>query len=154
MKRVVQVLLLLALATLTAAAQDASRSFPLGKTFKVVSISGFDVQKAAMTLRVAAEPQSNRMAGSGHAGCNSWSANVVLREEQIDITNVVTTKKFCGKPRMTSEQAFLTSLKSAQRWRLDDKSRLILEGEAARLLLTAGGLDKQTEKKSDKKPAR
>ena len=49
---------------------------------------------------------------------------MVLREEQIDFTNVVTTKKFCGKPRMTSEEAFLTTLKSTARWRLDDKSRL------------------------------
>jgi DNA ligase-associated metallophosphoesterase len=119
-----------------------------------LSISGFDVQKAAITLRVAPEPQSNRMVGSGHAGCNSWSANVVLREEEIDITNMVTSRKFRGKPRMTSEEALLTSLKSAQRWRLDDKSRLIIEGEAAWLLLTAGRADKQPEKKSGKKSAK
>ena len=43
---------------------------------------------------------------------------------------------------MTTEEAFLTTLKSAQRWRIDDKDRLIMEGEAARLLLTAGGADK------------
>jgi hypothetical protein len=53
---------------------------------------------------------------------------------------------------MTSEEAFLTTLKSAQRWRIDDKNRLIVEGEAARLLLTTGGADRQPEKKSDKKP--
>lgn len=144
--------LLLVLITVPAGAQEASRKFPLGRTFKVVSISGFDVQRAAMTLTVAPEPQSNRLVGSGHAGCNSWTAGVVLREDQIDITNIVTTKKMCPKPRMTSEEAFLTTLKSAQRWRTDDKGRLVVEGEAARLLLTAGGADRQPEKKSDKKP--
>jgi heat shock protein HslJ len=135
-----------------AAAQEKPRSFPLGKSFKVVSISGFDVQKAGMTFTIAPEPQSNRLIGSGNAGCNSWTAGVVLREDQIDITNIVTTRKICPKPRMTSEEAFLTTLKSAQRWRIDDKNRLIVEGEAARLLLTTGGADRQPEKKSDKKP--
>ena len=37
---------------------------------------------------------------------------------------------------MTTEDAFLTTLNTAQRWRLDDKNRLIIEGEAGRLLLT------------------
>jgi heat shock protein HslJ len=154
MMRVFHVPLLLAVLMGPAAAQDAARKFPLSKPFKVISISGFDVQKAGMTLTIAPEPQGNRLVGSGHAGCNGWSATAVIREDQIDVTNVVTTKKFCGKPRMTSEEAFLTTLKSAQRWRIDDKSRLILEGEAARLLLTAGGAGKRPEARSDKKPAK
>ena len=49
---------------------------------------------------------------------------------------------------MTAEEAFLTTLQSAQRWRIDDKSRLIIEGEAARLLLTAGGADKQPDEEA------
>ena len=152
MMRVIQASLFLAAMALPAAAQDA-RKFPIGKAFKVVSISGFDVQKAGMTLTISAEPHSNRLVGSGNAGCNSWTASVVLRDDQIDITNVVTTRKFCGKPRMTSEEAFLTTLKSAERWRLDDKQRLILEGTAARLLLTGGGSDKRTEAKPDRNAA-
>ena len=128
----------------------AQSKFPMGQTFKVISISGFDVQKAGITFAVAAEPQSNRLVGNGSAGCNSWSATVVLREDQLDITNIITTRKMCPKPRMTTEQAFLTTLKSAQRWRIDDKQRLIVEGEAARLLLTAGG----PAKPSGKKPAK
>jgi heat shock protein HslJ len=149
--RALYVPVLLSVIVTPAAAQDALRNFPLGRSFKVVSISGFDVQKVNMTFAVAPEPQTNRLVGSGHAGCNNWTATVVLREDQIDITNIATTRKFCGKPRMTSEEAFVTSLKSAQRWRIDDKNRLILEGEAARLLLTASGADKKSGKKSDKK---
>jgi heat shock protein HslJ len=146
--------LLLAGLALPAAAQHKARNFPAGQSFKVISISGFDVQKARMTFTVTPEPQGSRWTGSGHAGCNHWTAGVVVREDQIDITNVVTTRKFCGKPRMTSEEAFLTTLKSAQRWRIDDKNRLILEGEAARLLVTAGGADKQPDRKSDKQSDR
>jgi heat shock protein HslJ len=145
---------LVVLTIVAATAQEKPPGFPLGRSFKVISISGFDVQRAGMTFAVAPEPQSNRLIGSGSAGCNSWTAGVVLREDQIDITNIVTTRKMCPKPRMTSEEAFLTTLKSAQRWRIDDKNRLILEGEAARLLLTAGGADRQPEKKSDKKSAK
>ena len=139
MMRVLHVPLLLAAFALPAAAQDAARNFPLGKPFKVISISGFDVQKAGITLTITPESQSNRWVGSGNAGCNNWTAGVVIREDQIDIMNVATTRKMCPKPRMTTEEAFLTTLKSAQRWRIDDKNRLIIEGEAARLLLTGSG---------------
>jgi heat shock protein HslJ len=122
---------------LPAAAQD----FPLGKQFKAISISGFEVVQAAMTLTIARD-QKGDLKGSGHAGCNSWNAKVMLREDQIDVIEVVTTKKFCGKPRMNTEEAFLTTLKSAHRWRMDDKGRLIIEGEAARLLLRPDAGDK------------
>jgi heat shock protein HslJ len=150
MMRMLHVPLVLAALTLPAAAQDAARNFPLGKPFKVISISGFDVQKAGITLTITPELQSKGWVGGGNAGCNNWTAGVVIREDQIDIMNVATTRKMCPKPRMTTEEAFLTTLKSAQCWRIDDKNRLIIEGEAARLLLTAGGADKHPEKKPAK----
>jgi heat shock protein HslJ len=128
----------------------AQSKFPAGQTFKVISISGFDVQKAGITFAVTAEPQSNRLVGNGNAGCNNWTTTMVLREDQLDITNIVTARKMCPKPRMTTEEAFLTTLKSAQRWWTNDKQRLIVEGEAARLLLTAG----EAGKPAGKKPAK
>jgi heat shock protein HslJ len=130
MMRIMSCLLLCMALAQPAAAQE----FPVGTTFKAISISGFDVQKAGLTLTVARGADGAR--GSGHAGCNGWSAQVTVRDDQIDFSNIVTTRKFCGKPRMNTEQAFLTSLRSARRWRLDGR-RLIIEGEAARLLLTA-----------------
>ncbi len=128
----------------------AAQSFPLDKPFKVISISGYEVAKIGMTLKVARE--GGQLRASGHAGCNGWTATAVIRDEQIDLIDIATTKKFCGAPRMKSEEAFLTSLRSAHRWRLDDKGRLILEGDAARLLLTAGGANAPAEKKPAKKP--
>ena len=139
-------LLLLLFLLLPAAAQN----FPLDRPFKVISISGYEVAKIGMTLKVARE--AGQLRASGHAGCNGWTATAAIRDEQIDLAEITTTKKFCGKPRMTSEEAFLTSLRSAHRWRLDDKGRLILEGDAARLLLTAGGAEAPMEKKPAKKP--
>ena len=105
MMRMLHVPLVLGALTLPAAAQDAARNFPLGKPFKVISISGFDVQKAGITLTITPELQSKGWVGDAE---------------------------------------------SAQRWRIDDKNRLIIEGEAARLLLTAGGADKQQGKKPAK----
>ncbi len=154
MRTVFQIAFLTAVAALPAAAQEAPRKFPLGSAFKVVSISGFDVQKAGMTFIVNGEAQSNRLVGNGSAGCNTWNASVMLRDEQIEFTDIATTRKMCPKPRMTSEEAFLTTLRSAQRWRIDDKNRLIIEGEAARLLLTGGASAKPTGQKPDNKAAK
>ena len=127
--------MLLTVLALPAAAQP----FPLDRPFKVVSISGFDVQKAAMTLQVVRD--GGGMRASGHAGCNRWTANAVIRDEEIVLTEITTTRIHCGAPRMKSEEAFLSSLRSAQRWRVDDKGRLIIEGDAARLLLAPGAPD-------------
>jgi heat shock protein HslJ len=118
------------------AAAQAPREFPMNTTYKAISISGFDVQKMDLTLTVTKSGDGFR--GSGSAGCNNWTAGVILREDrQIDFASIATTRKMCDKGRMTAESAFTNSLRTAQRWRIDDKSRLIIEGEAARLLLSA-----------------
>lgn len=134
MTRIVSLPLLLAALALPAAAQG---SFPLDKSYSAISISGFDVQKMGLSLTVSRDAKADAMRGSGNAGCNRWTANVILREDQIDFTNIVTTKMACAKPKMTAEDAFLTSLRSAKRWRVEGE-RLIIEGDAARLLMKAG----------------
>lgn len=127
---------ILTLQAVPAAAQD----FPLSKSYKAISISGYDVIKAAITLGVTKDAKGD-LKGSGHAGCNEWTAGVVIRGDEVDFTEVSTTRKFCGKPRMTTEEAFLTSLKSAKRWHVDG-DKLVIEGDTARLLLKAALPDK------------
>jgi heat shock protein HslJ len=134
MKFIVCLFPLMAMTALPVEAQGP-REFPTNTTYKAISISGFDVQKMELTLTVTKSADGFR--GSGSAGCNSWTAGVMLREDQIDFTAIATTRKMCDKGRMTAEGAFTNSLRTAQRWRFDDKNRLIIEGEAARLLLTA-----------------
>ena len=135
MTRIVLLLLLL-LSALPATAQTAPRQLPVDKAYSAISISGFDVQKMGLTMTIQRDAKGDTFKGFGNAGCNGWSAGVILREDQIDFTEIVTTRKFCGEPRMKAEEAFLTSLKSARRWRTDG-DRLIIEGDAARLLLKA-----------------
>jgi heat shock protein HslJ len=149
MRAIICLPLLAVLTVLPATAQDASHGFPLGKTFKAISISGFDVQKSGLTLTVSRNSGGDGLRGSGHAGCNGWSAGVILRDDQIDFASIVTTKKFCGRARMKAEEAFVTSLRSARRWRMDD-GKLIIVGDAARLLLTPGAADKPQKKPAAK----
>ena len=140
MKRIIGLTLLLAL---TLPVQAQSR-FPVGKSYKAISISGFDVQNKGLSMTVSGDPKGD-MRGSGSAGCNSWNATVLLRDEQLDFANIVTTKKLCAKPMMIAEDAFLSSLRSAKRWRIDG-DKLIIEGDAARLMLKPGVAELKPEK--------
>ena len=124
--------------------------FPLDKSYKAISISGFDVQNKGLSLTVARVSQ-DELRGSGSAGCNNWTATVILRDDQIDFTNIATTRKMCAKPVMTAEDAFLTSLRSARRWHIDGE-KLIIEGDAARLMLKPGVAELKSEKPG--KPAK
>ena len=145
---------LLALSVLAVPGSAQDRGYPLDKPYAAISISGFDVQKKGLGLTVSRDSKGD-LRGSGNAGCNGWSATVILRDDQIDFTNIVTTKKMCGKPQMTAEDAFLTSLRSAKRWRVDG-DKLIIEGDAARLLLKPGVAELKPEKQPAKRqrPAR
>jgi hypothetical protein len=145
--RIVAILLLTSLA-LPVAAQPG---FPVDKSYKAISISGFDVQNKGLSLIVSKRSGGGDLRGAGNAGCNNWSASVILRDEQIDFTDIVTTKKMCGKPVMTAEDAFLTSLRSAKRWHVEG-DKLVIEGDAARLMLRPGVAELKVEKKPAKRP--
>lgn len=120
---------------------QGARNFPFDKPFRVISISGFDVQKQTITFTVSKTQKDGRYQSSGNAGCNNWTAGADVRDDQFEVSELGTTKKMCTKPMMKTEEAFLTTLKSAHKWKLDDKNRLIVEGEAGRLLLTSVGGD-------------
>ena len=135
------VLILTLAAVAPASAQNAR--FPMDKSYKAISISGFDVQNKGLSLLVA-KGSGDDLKGSGNAGCNNWNATVILRDDQIDFTNIVTTRKMCGKPVMNAEEAFLTSLRSAKRWHVD-ADKLVIEGDAARLMLKPGVAELKTE---------
>ena len=131
-----------------ATAQEGPRGFPLDKTYKAISISGFDVQKGALTLTVVRD--GDRLKASGSAGCNAWTATAIVRDDQMELAEIVTTRKLCAKPVMKTEEAFLNTLKTIHGWRVDG-NRLILEGEAGRLLLTAAAADTKSAKTPAKK---
>jgi heat shock protein HslJ len=142
---------LLALPTWPASAQPP-QLFPIGQSYKAMSISGFDVQNKGLSLVISRTHGEYR--GSGSAGCNTWNSMVVLRDTEIDFVDIVTTKKVCGKPEMTAAEAFITSLRQAKRWHLD-RVNLIIEGDAAQLTMKPGLASFKPEKKpAAKKKAR
>jgi heat shock protein HslJ len=51
---------------------------------------------------------------------------------------------------MMAEDAFLTSLRSAKRWHIDG-DKLIIEGDAARLMLKPGVAELKSEKAAPKR---
>lgn len=151
MTRAALVLLVAAFAA-PAWAQKPQPTFPMNQSYKVISISGFDVQNKGLSLTLTRAADGVR--GAGNAGCNSWSAVALVRDDQIDFTNIITTKKMCGKAEMKAEDAFLTSIRSAKRWHVDG-DKLIIEGDAARLMLKPGVATLKPEKPpKQKKPQR
>jgi heat shock protein HslJ len=124
------------LLAIPAAAQDGPHDFPMDKSYKAISIGDLDVQNEAVTLTIARD-QSGHLRSSGNAGCNRWTATAMIRDAEIRFDMIATTKMFCAGGRMTVEAAFLGALRSARRWRVEG-SRLILEGQGARLVLAAG----------------
>jgi heat shock protein HslJ len=135
MTRVARWPLLAAALAVPAAAQEVARDFPMDKSYRAVSIGGSDVQNSGIIFKIARDQSGSRLRGSGSAGCNRWTATAVIRDNEIDFAPIATTKMFCGQPRMTTEQAFLASLQSARRWRVEG-TQLIIDGAAGRLVLT------------------
>ena len=128
------VALIFALLAWPALAQDGPL-FPVDQSYKVLTISGFDVRTKGLSLTVTHKGGDYRAAGQ--AGCNTWSSAVVLRSKEIDFVDIATTKKMCGKPAMDAQEAFVNALRQVNRWRLD-RNGLVIEGDAASLLLKPG----------------
>jgi heat shock protein HslJ len=147
----IRLALALLLVGLSSSALAQPAGFPVDKSYKAISISGFDVQNKGLSMTVTRA--GDQMRGSGNAGCNNWNAGVILHDDQIDFTEIATTKKMCAKPVMTAEDAFLTSLRSAKRWHMDG-DKLVIEGDAARLMLKPGVAELKADKPAKKRSHR
>jgi heat shock protein HslJ len=123
--------------------------FPVDRSYKVLTISGYDVRTKGLSITVTHKGGDYR--AGGQAGCNTWTSAVVLRTKEIDFVDISTTKKTCGKPAMDTQEAFLSALRQANRWRLD-REGLTIEGDAASLVLKPGVAQFKPERPA--KPAR
>jgi heat shock protein HslJ len=141
------VVALLALLPWPVLAQPA-QIFPIGQSFRAMSISGFDVQNKGLSLVITRTAGDYK--GSGNAGCNTWNAMVILRDREIDFVGIVSTKKKCGKAEMDAEDAFFTSLRQVKRWHFE-RDNLVVQGDAAELRLKPGLARFKPEKATKKK---
>lgn len=117
-----------------AAAAQSPWGFPLDRQFRAVSLNGLSYGASAPTLTIKREANQDNLAGAGFAGCNSWTSQVTIKQNEIGVGTLGTTKMFCVD-RMTEESSFLNALKSVKRWRMEGPT-LVLEGEQSTLLLS------------------
>ena len=60
---------------------------------------GFDVQNKGLSLTVSRDPKGDDCEARATPAATVGPPRVILRDDQIDFTNIVTTRKMCGKPR-------------------------------------------------------
>ena len=63
---------------------------------------------------------------AGLAGCNNWSAEYQLTNNQLSLHNIATTRKLCAPALMEQEQRFLAALANVQGWEFAEHQQLLL----------------------------
>jgi heat shock protein HslJ len=100
------------------------KQFPLGNAYVAVSLNGkpfTGAEKPGFTL-----DKQFRVRGFG--GCNAYTAVAYpLKQQGIAVGPITFTKRSCPKELMDSETAFLTALRTAQKWDLIS-GRLVFKG--------------------------
>jgi heat shock protein HslJ len=89
------------------------KRFPLGQAWIAVSLNNkpfTGVERPAFTL-------DDQFRARGFGGCNSFSATAFpLREQGIAVGPLALTRRNCDKTVMSTEQAFLTALRTSAKW--------------------------------------
>jgi heat shock protein HslJ len=102
--------------------------FPLGASWTAVSLNGRPIGGERPTMVV-----DDQLRAKGFAGCNTYSATAFpLRENGFAVGPVAVTKRACDNATMASERSFLTALRGARRWGLQE-GRLVLQGTAGEI---------------------
>src|SRR5262245_64802172 len=96
-------------------AKKDDKQFPLGNAYVAVSLNGkpfTGAEKPGFTL-----DKQFRVRGFG--GCNAYTAVAYpLKQQGIAVGPITFTKRSCPKELMDSETAFLTALRTSQKWDL------------------------------------
>jgi heat shock protein HslJ len=102
--------------------------FPLNRKFIAVSLNGEPFNYERMRHLPSLEVRRNgimKMRASGHGGCNAWSGDVEFPSGRaVLFKNTAMTRMAC--PELAAERRYLDALLRAARWRTEDRT-LILE---------------------------
>jgi heat shock protein HslJ len=105
-------------------AKKDDKQFPLGNVYVAVSLNGkpfTGVEKPGFTL-------DKQFRARGFGGCNSFTAVAYpLKSQGIVVGPINLTKRSCAKELMDAETAYLTALRTAQKWDLI-AGRLVVKG--------------------------
>ena len=87
------------------------------------------------TAPTASFDESGRVSGS--AGCNRFTAAYGVVGEQLEVSAAASTRMFCSDPAgvMDQEDAFLSALSAAERFRLEGGTLELLDAEGVALLV-------------------
>lgn len=93
--------------------RQQEKIFPVGTTWVAVSLNG----KAFPGNDRPSLSIDNQFRARGFGGCNSYSATAYpLRNQTLAVGPIAITKRKCAGNANALETAFLTALRSAQRW--------------------------------------
>lgn len=104
------------------------KTFPLGQSWRAVSLNGKPVADRRATLQVDAN-----LRGTGFGGCNTFSAAAYpLRQQGFAVGPLALTKRTCDKAMQDFERTYLTALRGARNWDVVD-GKLVVKGAAGEL---------------------
>jgi heat shock protein HslJ len=93
--------------------EKEEKRFPIGQSWIAISLNG----KAFGGSERPAFSLDEQFRVRGFGGCNSFSATAYpLKEQGIAVGPLALTRRNCDKGVMATEQAFLTSLRTAAKW--------------------------------------
>jgi heat shock protein HslJ len=105
-----------------------AEGFPLNRRFIAVSLNGEPFNYERMHHLPSLEVRRNgilKMRAFGHGGCNAWNGDVEFPSgKAVLFKNTATTRMACAD--LAAERRYLDALLKATRWRAEDRT-LILE---------------------------
>ncbi|PKO08333.1 MAG: hypothetical protein CVU40_16255 [Chloroflexi bacterium HGW-Chloroflexi-2] len=92
-------------------------------------VSSSSIQAAQQTLSFDKDGKI-----SGNAGCNDYFANYEVKDKDLSISAIGSTKMFCGDGLMAEETAFLVALDKAASYRISGDSLQIFAADDTTLI--------------------
>ncbi|HEY6437575.1 MAG TPA: META domain-containing protein [Ignavibacteriaceae bacterium] len=90
-------------------------------------LKGVDYQpKSSTQERPIIEIYLNDRKVTGNTGCNSMNGSVVVEEDQIQFSDIITTKKFCSE---SIEQEFLIALGMVNNYKIEKLKLYLYEDD-------------------------
>jgi len=100
-----KIMIAIAGSLLLSACQSTPPTLPTDTKWQAISINGENISGAAPTLQFKGD---RRIAG--FAGCNRYSAGIIITEDQFYITQPASTRMACPGDGMTTEREYLSTL--------------------------------------------
>ena len=79
---------------------------------------------------------------TGDAGCNRFVGTISIKEDSVQVSQVVSTRRLCLNPVQAQEDALLRSLETITRADIDDTGHLVMRNDRE-IVLEATALAEQ-----------